>query len=117
MYGVKLAKREEVELAENAFYTSEEDAMGVSPNHFSSQNRPTRPAHKKKTSSREPPPPMPVNEERLVLQHQPLNQFTGATTNDDMHSGRAGLERSANVSQHEKSITADEIKDMGIGLT
>lgn len=46
--GVRQTKKEELDFAENAFYTSNEDGMGVSPNHFISQNRvaPVKPSHK-----------------------------------------------------------------------
>lgn len=48
--GVKQAKKEDIEFAENAFYTSNEDGMGVSPNHFISQNRMPRPAHRERNA-------------------------------------------------------------------
>ena len=52
---VKRDKQVEIEFAENAFYTSNEDGMGVSPNNYVSQNKMPRPAHKQRTPSREVP--------------------------------------------------------------
>ena len=48
-------KQAEIEFAENAFYTSNEDGMGVSPNNYVSQNRMPRPGHKERTPPREIP--------------------------------------------------------------
>lgn len=52
---VKQDKQIEIEFAENAFYTSNEDGMGVSPNNYVSQNKMPRPAHKERTPPREVP--------------------------------------------------------------
>lgn len=41
-------KKDEIEFVENAFYTSNEDGMGVSPNQYVDQNRMPRVAHKPK---------------------------------------------------------------------
>ena len=48
MNGVQKTKREELAFAENAFYTSNEDGMGVSPNQYVDQNRMPKVAHKPK---------------------------------------------------------------------
>lgn len=52
---VTLNKNEEINFAENAFYTSDEDGMGVSPNNYVSQNKMPRPGRKERTPPREVP--------------------------------------------------------------
>ena len=57
--GVKQTKKEEIEFAENAFYTSNEEGMGVSPGMFDAQNKmPKRPG----TKSRSPRKEIPFND-------------------------------------------------------
>ncbi len=52
---VRQDKEAEIEFAENAFYTSNEDGMGVSPNNYVSQNRMPHPSHKERTPPRDIP--------------------------------------------------------------
>ena len=63
--GVKQTKKEEIEFAENAFYTSNEDGMGVSPNAFISQNRMPKPSHRAKSPAIQTSI-MPVNEQFML---------------------------------------------------
>lgn len=71
---VKRDKQVEIEFAENAFYTSNEDGMGVSPNNYVSQNKMPRPAHKQRTPSREVPFGQPPSYEQLMLEEQILRE-------------------------------------------
>ena len=86
--GVRQTKKEELEFAENAFYTSNEDGMGVSPNNFVSQNRmPTKPSNKPKDPSREELPMNQASPDQLKLEDQILK-------GEDLNSGKPDLEKS-----------------------
>ena len=57
LHGVRQTKKDELEFAENAFYTSNESGMGVSPNNFISQNRmPIKPSSKPKDPAKKEQP-------------------------------------------------------------
>lgn len=71
---VKQDKQIEIEFAENAFYTSNEDGMGVSPNNYVSQNKMPRPAHKERTPPREVPFGDANTYEQLLLEEQVLRE-------------------------------------------
>jgi hypothetical protein len=73
--GVKQTKKEEIEFAENAFYTSNEEGMGVSPNAFISQNRMPKPARRTKSPAIEASV-MPINEQ-IILQNQSNDGLQG----------------------------------------
>jgi len=46
---VEAKRQKDLAFVENAFYTSNEEGMGVSPNSYEGQNRMPRPAHRVKT--------------------------------------------------------------------
>lgn len=48
-------KRKDIEFVENAFYTSNEEGMGVSPNSYEGQNRMPRPGNRVRSPPREVP--------------------------------------------------------------
>lgn len=58
---VRHLKEQDVQFVENAFYTSNEDGMGVSPSAYANQNAIPRPA----TKTREPPRIPPFGEPNL----------------------------------------------------
>lgn len=48
-------RRNDLNFVENAFYTSNEEGMGVSPNTFEGQNRMPRPGNRSRTPPRDVP--------------------------------------------------------------
>jgi len=59
---VEEKRQKDLDFVENAFYTSNEEGMGVSPNSYEGQNRMPRPGHRVKTPPKDVPMTDPLSD-------------------------------------------------------